>query len=791
MQDITLEVAGLYTHPNPLSSVPKGGLSVADNIVIDRENLAESRRGFMQYAELPDVQKGFNFSDLLVVHADDKFMIDNGTGTFANIANNSYTASLDGPSTNLRAQSVQANGNLYLTTDKGVIKLDNAAGTLARAGVPRALDLSATAANVAGGFLANNSAVAYRIVWGTLDANKNLILGTPSPRAEVNNSSANVQQVTLNFSVPPDCQYTSYFWQLYRSLPSVAYDVPGDDQLQLIAQEPYVSGDNVTYVDNRPDSLMGAALYTNDLQEGITMANDRPPFATDICSFEGMTFYANTKLAHRIILTMDAQPAVGNAVNIAGQTYTANTEFAIGADVVATVKNLTVAINRNANNSIVRAVYVLGGSFLIERVDYDAAFTANTATTGWFRDTMPVTSINDAALNRVYISKGGRPEAVPELSSIDVGRADKAILRIIPIRDCVFVLKEDGIWRITGTDPSNLVPEAHDTTYSVVGPETAVRLDNTVVCCSTKGVIAISVGGVTPLSRPIEKDILRKMAQPNFLSLAWAAAYTSDRKYILGVPNDETSTDVDVLYVFNTFTQSWTNWPLSWAHAVVSEADDKLYALRSTDNTVLKERKDFLITDYADDEYPVTISAYTTGEYDITLADVTDVSVGQSIKQNNAVGKITAITGNVVTVDVVQSWANAAATVYDAIPCKLRWLEQHGGNPSIIKWFTEITYLFEAARFRTVRVGFSSNFTSAYTRTDLRARAAAAWGRFPWGGQPWGSSLGGKQGMRTLVPRAMARALWLTLEVSLSTAFNTFGLAGAVLSFEPTSTRMK
>ena len=789
MQDLTLEVAGLYTHPNPLSSVPKGGLSVAENIVIDRENLAESRRGFVQYATLPDPHKAFNFDDTIIVHSDDLFVIDNGSGTFTNVNTTSYTASLEGPTTNLLAQSIQANGNLYLTTDKGVIKLDSSTGTLARAGVPRALDLSATAANVAGGFLANNSAVAYRVVWGTLDANENLLLGTPSPRAEVNNNSGNVQQVTLNFSVPPDCQFTSYFWQLYRSFPSVAADVPGDDQLQLIAQEPYVSGDNVTYVDNRPDSLMGAALYTNDLQEGITMANDRPPWATDICSFNDMTFFANTKLAHRMILTMDANAVAGYALNVDGIVYTANTSFAIGADVPTTVKNLTVAINREANNDNVRAVWVIGGSFLIERVDYGDAFTANTSNTGWFRETMPVTSINDAALNKVFISKAGRPEAVPELSSLTVGRADKAILRILAIRDCVFVLKEDGIWRITGTDPSNLVVEAHDTTYQCVGPETAVRLDNTVVACSTKGVIAISVGGVTPLSRPIEKDILKHMAQPNFLGLAWAAAYTSDRKYLLGLPSDAVSTTADLLYVFNTFTQSWTTWPLALAHAVVGEGDDKLYVIRSTDNTVLKERKDFLITDYADDEFAVTIT--DSDEYEITLADASDAVVGQSIKQNSAVAKITDISANVVTVDTIQTWANSAATLYDPIECKLRWLEQHCGNPSVIKHFTEITYLFEAAKFRTVSVGFASNFVPAFLRNNLVARSAAAWGNFPWGGQPWGSSLGGKQGMRTYFPRPMSRALWVVLEVALATAFNTFGLAGACISFEPTSTRFK
>ena len=45
-QTISLKVKGLYTFPNDLSAIPDGSLSVADNVVIDAENVVQPRRGF-------------------------------------------------------------------------------------------------------------------------------------------------------------------------------------------------------------------------------------------------------------------------------------------------------------------------------------------------------------------------------------------------------------------------------------------------------------------------------------------------------------------------------------------------------------------------------------------------------------------------------------------------------------------------------------------------------------------------------------------------------------------------
>ena len=48
-QVLNLKVSGLYTNPNQFSEIPQGALSIAENVVIDKGSVIESRRGFDKY----------------------------------------------------------------------------------------------------------------------------------------------------------------------------------------------------------------------------------------------------------------------------------------------------------------------------------------------------------------------------------------------------------------------------------------------------------------------------------------------------------------------------------------------------------------------------------------------------------------------------------------------------------------------------------------------------------------------------------------------------------------------
>ena len=77
-QSLNIKLRGLYTFPNDFSAIPDGALSLADNIVIDRDSIAEPRRGFTYLAHATaradfaavydSARKLFFFKDSMIAH---------------------------------------------------------------------------------------------------------------------------------------------------------------------------------------------------------------------------------------------------------------------------------------------------------------------------------------------------------------------------------------------------------------------------------------------------------------------------------------------------------------------------------------------------------------------------------------------------------------------------------------------------------------------------------------------------------------------------------------------------
>lgn len=325
MQSVTLKISGLNTYKSYLSAVPAGALEEALNIVIDRDDIAEIRRGFFQFGNTfgigSDRQKQlFSYKNRILRHYTNKIQYDSdGEGLFVDFSGNYNEIT-----TGRRIKSIESNGNFYFTTDTGIKKLSVASNsdfsttTIIDAGGPKALDIKVSPNYTQEGFLLPLSKVAYRIVWGYTDANNNLILGAPSQRAIVqNNDSVNSCITSLTFSVPQDVTSTSFFYQIYRTGLTTATSLdlldaldPGDEEYLVI--EDFVtsielSSSSVSLTDITPDDFRanGALLYTNPVSgDGIEQANDKPPFAEDICLFKGITFYGNTKTRHRLTFSL-------------------------------------------------------------------------------------------------------------------------------------------------------------------------------------------------------------------------------------------------------------------------------------------------------------------------------------------------------------------------------------------------------------------------------------------------------------------------------------------------------
>lgn len=528
------------------------------------------------------------------------------------------------------------------------------------------------------------------------------------------------------------------------------------------------------FTDTVPDGFLGAALYTNENQEGILASNDRPPLARDIATFRGSLFAANLTLPAQgigyLLAVGGANGLVANdTVTINGVVYTAKAAEAISArefkaytagSISENIRDTALSLVRVVNRSLssgASLVYLSGPDDPPGQIEFRNTAPSGNLTVTFSRTTAwSPTSINEAPKtfkNGLVWSKQDQPDHFARsltLSPVLVGSADEEIQRVIPTRSAAFVLKKDGVWRITGEAGSFSV-EPFDPTIHVLGAETAVQLDNTIFTLSDQGVVRISDTGVAVVSRPIESAILALLAssmRSTTASRAFGVAYESDRKYLLWLPTLSSDTQGTQAFVFDMFTGAWTRRTDDFAHVMVNPADDRLYGVDGA--SVWQERKTLDDTDLADRSYAVTISS-GAGTLSVTLADATNAAVGDALAQGAVYGVITAKVSNTVTLDRAAALTNAAAVVYKAIPTAIRWAPKFGASPLALSELQEVAVFWDRVYFSAATLGFSSNVSPAETTLTLRGSDYA------WTGAP--------------VEQAEIRA-WPPLEKSWGSQFN-------------------
>jgi hypothetical protein len=239
--------------------------------------------------------------------------------------------------------------------------------------------------------------------------------------------------------------------------------------------------------------------------------------------------------------------------------------------------------------------------------------------------------------NRVFYSKLQQPEAVPVLNYFDVGARDKQILRIFPLRDSLFVLKEDGIYRISGEAiPFNLA--LFDSSCITVSPDSVSSVNNMIFSWARQGIVAITESGIQNMSRPLDVDILplSSNSYTNFPTATWGIGYESDKSYTVFTVQEPTDTIAVLGYKFNTLTNAWTIVDKNSVCGVVNFLDDRMYLGAGDINYIEQERKNYDRTDYADRQYDVVIQPNSSGT-NLILNTVINVNVNDVIVQTQPV----------------------------------------------------------------------------------------------------------------------------------------------------------
>jgi len=816
-QELVLKNSGLQTNANQLSAVSEGALTLANNINIDKDEVAESRRGFgrlLNAAASADIRNDrvTSYQDYLIAHrSSDNTMSKWDSGW------TDYAGTYSHPDADYaRMQFLQTAGNLYFTTNAGVKVLDAIAGPVYSTGMPRGLDGVGTTSG-ASGMMSNNTQVAYRVVWGSRDANNNLYLGTPSQRIIVANTSGGTRDVALTITIPTGIS-TSDFFQVYRSKESATSSDEPNDELQLVYEKNPTAGEitakSISFTDSTPISLMGAALYINASQEGIAETNDEPPLANDIAAFKNYGFFAAVKSKHRLNIKLLSAGGAGlvndDTITIDGVVYTAkgaetiasgffkvSTGGSAAQNISDTAQSLVKVINQYTSNTTVYAYYISGFQdlpgqiLLVARVLSSVSFAVTVSrAVAW--DIGTGTSANDNYQNGLMWSKDGQFEHVPTGHLEFVGSKNYPIRRIIALRDSLFILKTDGVWRLTGAGGSWSITPL-DTSTRIIAPDSASVVNNQIFCLADQGIVAISDIGVQVMSRPIEDQITDLVSKNynNLKKLSFGVSYETDRKYILFTINQAADTAPTKAIVYNTFTKAWTNWTKTAVHGFVNPADDKMYLCNSTDKHILKERKTLNFTDFVDEELD-GISVVSSSSYNVVLNTTTGIEVGSLLYSSATVySVITAInpSSNSVTVNDLKTWPVGAITVYKVIECELEYVAQHFKNPGVMKHFQEVAVLFRNTNFLTGVLSFFTDLSGGYTPTTINGfYGGSAWGLFGWNVPFWGGAQRPKP-IRVFVPREKSRGTILSIKLTMASAYSKWSLNGISINYEWVSER--
>lgn len=827
-QSIILAVKGLHTYASDISGVPLGSFSVARNVNINRAGIVEPRRGFdfLAYG-LPSIsdrakQLVFWNGEIFCHYGSTFAYYDSGSGF-------SSRGSLSAPSnaTSIRTVSSQ-NKNLYLTSSQGLKKTDAITSSIYDAGIPKGLTIDLTVAG-AGTAIANSKYATYTYLLGRKDGNGNVQLGGVAGNFTIQNTAGSTQNVTAKCYIPTGLD-TSHFIQLYRSATSATTPPAGDPQLcyETPITSTDISNGYVTITDIVPDELLGATIYTASSQEGISNDNARPPLARDIAEFKNCMFYADVESRHRLFFTLisaggtgivagdtvtvtmgattEVYTAHGTTFNSATKQFVVSTGGSTSQNIDNTIKSFIKCVN--LASAIVYAYSIpestlnpLPGKVMLEaKALGSSSFTAVSSRSAAFQPQLVspanvnTTSTADVSKNGLMYSKPDQPEAVPTKNIFKVGASDDRIKRIIALREGLFIFKErGGCYVLRGEGESSFSVSLLDNTAKLVAPDSLAIVNNLAYGLFEAGICEVSDTGVSIISTPVKDQLLPLFGAPLSVLKTYAFGIANDveGKYILSLPSVSTDTYTNKQLVFDVFGRTFCDWDLDLTCGGVNPVDAKMYLGQGASSYVLKERKAFDYTDYADFGATCTISSYsgTTVYVDNTAGMAAGDILFQGSNAMAYVESVDTSTGSVV-IDTEQTWTTGVADVthMKAIDCKVQWNPDAGGNAAGLKHYYECALITKQAFQKSARLVFSSDLNPAESSIDVQSSSGnGAWGQFDFGDEVFGGEQA-KAPKRLGIPRGQARCSQLSVRFENKVAYSDFQIEGLSLSFTPTST---
>lgn len=619
---------------------------------------------------------------------------------------------------------------------------------------------------------------------------------------------------------------------VYRS--KVSVDAVTLPRAQYYLDKEYiVTGTDITnlyftYTDETPDSLLQDPLYTNtddgEPPDGsLQNDNSQPPWCMDLAEFDQRLWGANYKELQTFSLSLLGVGApnglqVGDTVQI--NTLAGNIFFAIpesagvgphqfrvytssdspAENVRRTAQEFALAVTNLADT--VDAFYTSGpddipGQILLRsRIPGEVAFGVVVSRPSAWSPILTttsagmVTSTAKPQTNGLWFSKQSQPEAVPLLNRLAIGPRNAQILRIRPLRDKLFVFTDiAGVYVVSNSYPYQVTSLSE--TATLLAPDTLVNFDDAIYCLTTQGVVKFNEAGPTILSVPIESDLQSLFgASLSVLQLnAFSISYQSYRKYMLCMPTlvaDRTNTQV---FVYDTITKSWTRFTKAIDSGVVIPQTNTLYITTPLSTKVSQERKNYNYTDYADEDFQVTINSSSGMSLDVTTAiapQIGDVFYQDPINLSLVQDVVSTGTNTytVTTKDTVV-WTLPTITCYPGITCQLLNVPLALGAPEELKNFREVTY-----HFRTPGFSYGNGLFAGDLNPEVRSVSFSkgGWGEVPWGGFAW-EQPARPVNKRVAIPTSARRVSYLSVGFDIREAWSVWQLMGVSPIYENMSER--
>lgn len=473
-----------------------------------------------------------------------------------------------------------------------------------------------------------------------------------------------------------------------------------------------------------------------------------------------------------------------------------------------TAKDLIACINAQATGSyyasnISEDDLSFPGRILIEARDFSLAqFTVTSSYPDLWQPELnsPAspenTSDNSAFRNGLMYSKPQEHEHVPALNIFYVGNADKPIKRIKAQRDVLFIFKDDGTFLLRGETEANFTINQLDVNAKLYAPDSLVSVNNTIYGLFETGIGEVTDTGVSIISYPIKDQLfpLYSSYATNTKARAFAIANDTEGKYILSIPQDDTSAYTSKQIVFDVFSRLFCGvWYQTVTAGALNPADQKIY-LAPNENRIKKEFRSFTAQDFVDEYQTISITSQSVDGLTLTLSSATNITVNDVLKQGSIYAYVTSVTENLntVTVDTNEPWTLSSSTVihYKAIDVHVEWNSDFSGNPAGLKHYYELVLMQKAAFLNTATFYFKSDLNAAESSITVAANGSTGiWGDFAWGEAPFGGDIYNTP-VRCGIPRPHARCSQLRVRWEHQVAYSDFQVTGISLSFNPTSTRV-